>query len=63
MGVKVEHGTKGVNWRAILVVLGAGIGTTCGWMMAKADQDYYHLAWGALIGGIVGYWINELIVD
>lgn len=53
-----------MKWlRALLVIVGAGIGAFCGWLNAKGDHDFSHVGLGALFGGFIGYWIAELIED
>ena len=62
MGVKVSKISNAVNWQVILIVGGAVVGTGCGWLMARENgSSYMPVAYGAFIGGIVGYWLSQLI--
>lgn len=51
-----------MRWlRATLVIAGAVVGTVCGWLMAKNDQNYMHVAWGAFTGGVVGWFLSDFL--
>lgn len=48
--------------KAGLVIVGAIIGTVCGWMMSNRES-YYPVAIGAFVGGMVGNFVADMIED